>query len=91
MFKIFRKSKPIYEQVLLFAGTLLPDEKIIVSKRDFYKILSCRDKYGYPIVNYCQKEFYILHIQLERETINNFPRAELGDKRTNRNFELKYA
>jgi hypothetical protein len=83
------KSKPIYEQVLLFAGTLLPNEKIIVSKRDFGKILSCRDEYGYPIVNYCQKKFYILHIQLERKTINNFPRAEFGDKRTNRNFELK--
>jgi hypothetical protein len=89
MFKIFRKSKPIHEQVLLFASTLLPDEKIIVSIRDFYEILRCRDKYGYPIVSYCQKEFYILNIQLERETINNFPRAEFGDKRTNRNFELK--
>jgi len=85
---LFQKE-PIYEQILLFAGTLLPNEKIIVSRRDFYKIISFKDKYGYPIVNYCQKEFYILNIQLERETINNFPRAEFGDKRTNRNFELK--
>jgi hypothetical protein len=33
MFKIFRKSKPIYKQVLLFAGTLLSNEKIIVSNK----------------------------------------------------------
>jgi hypothetical protein len=85
----FQKNS-IYEQVLLFAGTLLPNEKIIVSTKDFYKIFSCKDKNGYPIVNYeGQKEFYILHIRLENETINNFARVELGETRTNRNFELK--
>jgi len=88
MFKIFRKSKPIYEQVLLFAGTLLPDEKIIVSKRDYLKIILCKDKYGYPVVSYYEKEPpHIAGFQIE--TINNFPRIELGEKRTNRNFELK--
>jgi len=83
------KKNPTYEQVLLFAGTLLPDEKIIVSKKDFYKIFNCKGKNGYSIVNCRQKELRILHIQLEKETINNFPRIELGEKRTNRNFELK--
>jgi hypothetical protein len=90
MFKIFRKSKSIYEQVLLFAGTLLPNEKIIVSKEDYLKIILCKDKYGYPVVSYYEKEPpCIAGFQLEIETINNFPRAEFGDKRTNRNFELK--
>jgi hypothetical protein len=84
----FQKN-PIYEQVLLFAGSLLPDEKIIVSKRDFHKILSCKDKNGYSIVDYSQKESYISYIRLEKETINNFFRVELGETKTNRNFELK--
>lgn len=87
MIKIFTKS--IYEQVLLFAGTLLPNEKIIVSCEDFLKIIECEGLYGYSIVHYNQKRPYIAGFALEIESINNFPRLELTENRTNRNFELK--
>jgi hypothetical protein len=84
MIKIFTKSEPIYEQVLLFAGTLLPNEKIIVSWEDFLKIIKCEG-----LVHYNQKRRYIAGFALEIESINNFPRLELVESRTNRNFELK--
>jgi len=87
MTKIFTKSEPIYEQVLLFAGTLLPNEKIIVSWEDFLKIIKCEDSYS--MVHYNQKKRYIAGFALEIESINNFPRVELTENRTNRNFELK--
>lgn len=74
--------QPIYEEVLFFAGTLLPYKKIIVSRKDYQKIMAHKNKYAYSLVN-------DLHVQIAFEKINNFPRAEFGEKKTNRNFELK--
>lgn len=90
MFKIFRKPRPIYEQVVLFAGTLLPNEKIIVSREDYIKIITAKDSYGYYVAKrYPKNPFHVAGFDLEIESINNFPRAELGKTRTNRNFKLK--
>jgi hypothetical protein len=83
-----KENQNIYEQVLLFAQTLLPNEKIIVSREDYQKILSCKDERGYYLVSIHNCEFYVSQFQLKCETVNNFPRAEFGEKKTNRNFEL---
>ena len=87
-----RQEKPIFEQVLLFAGTLLPhkkpNEKIIVSRQDFKKIVECKDNYGYSVVDW-NCGYSVLGFKLEIESTNSFPRVELGKKRTNRNFKLK--
>ena len=83
-----RQEKPIFEQVLLFAGTLLPNEKIIVSREDFKKIVKCKDNYGYSVVDW-NCGYSVLGFKLEKEKINNFPRAKFGEKRTNKNFELR--
>lgn len=77
-----------FEQVLLFAGTLLPNEKIIVSKEDFKKIVKCKDDCGYSVVSW-DHGYCVAAFKLEIESINNFARVELGETRTNRNFQLK--
>lgn len=84
-----RQEKPIFEQVLLFAGTLLPNEKIIVSREDYIKIMTAKDSYGYYIVKQWSKQPFVAGFELQTESINNFPRAEFGEKRTNKNFELR--
>ena len=83
-----RQEKPIFEQVLLFAGTLLPNEKIIVSPEDFNKIVQCRDDYGNNVWDW-DRGYSVLGFKLEKEIINNFVRAELSETRTNKNFELR--
>ena len=87
-----RQENPIIEQVLLFAGTLFPhkkpNEKIIVSRQDFKKIVKCKDNYGYSVVDW-NCGYSVLGFKLEKEKINNFPRAKFGEKRTNKNFELR--
>ena len=83
-----RQEKPIFEQVLLFAGTLLPNEKIIVSSKDFKKIVECKDNYGYNVWHW-DRGYRVGGFKLEKEKINSFARVELGETRTNRNFELK--
>lgn len=87
-----RQGNRIFEQVLLFAGTLLPNEKIIVSREDYIKIITAQDSYGYFVVKVkeCSKHpFHVAGFELQTESINNFPRAEFGEKRTNCNFKLK--
>jgi hypothetical protein len=75
------QEKPIYEQVLLFASTLLPNEKIIVSREDYQKILSRKDERGYYLVSIHNCKFYVSQFELKCETVNNFPRAEFGEKK----------
>ena len=82
------QEEPIFEQVLLFAGTLLPNEKIIVSPEDFNKIVQCRDDYGNNVWHW-DRGYNVLGFKLEKEIINNFVRAELSETKTNKNFELR--
>jgi len=87
----FSKSiakKPIYDQVILFSETLLPNEKIIVSREDFIKIVKCKNEYGHHIGHW-DRGYNVSGFKLEKEIINNFFRVELGETKTNRNFELK--
>ena len=87
-----RQEESIFEQVLLFAGTLFPhkkpNEKIIVSSEDFKKIVECKDNYGYNVWHW-DRGYRVAGFELEKEKINNFPRAEFGETRTNKNFELR--
>lgn len=83
-------SPAIFEQVVLFAGTLFPNEKIIVSRQDFGKIITAKDRYGcYFVRDFVLGQPHVLGFKLEIESINNCPRAEFGETRTNCNFKLK--
>ncbi len=80
----------ISEQVLLFAGTLPPNGKIIVSLEDYRKIIVAKDSHGYYLIKGLDRHsFHVAGFELEIESINNFPRAEFGETRTNCNFKLK--
>jgi|Laugrefa1bdmlbdn_1035148.scaffolds.fasta_scaffold192170_1 hypothetical protein len=82
------KQRISYEQQLYeFTQTLKFDEKIIVSREDLCIIIKLRNSIGNYVT--CVREgVFFMGIKIEPERINNFCRVELGETRTNRNFEL---